>query len=661
MLSKLINPDSIAIIGASTNPEKVGYQIVSNIVKGGYNGKIYPINLHDEQILNLPAYKNIKDISGNIDLAVIVIPSVYVLAEVKTCIEKNVKALIIISAGFAETGQEGVALQNTIAEICQKHNVLLLGPNCLGLINTEKKLNVSFSNGMPQGGNISLLSQSGAIISSMIDWSKSASVGFNMILSLGNKALLSEADALEYLYQDNETKVIIGYIEELRVTDRLTEILIKYAKTKPTIILFGGQSEFGSTAAASHTGSIVSSYLSVKTYLNQAGVITPENMESLLLLARFFSSYHSIKSDSLAIITNAGGPAIAASDSISKFAIKLAKLEHETMSRLSAFLPKESNIKNPVDILGDANEKTYLETLKIVEKDENVDAIIVLLTPQSSTKIDETARVIADFHSIKPVVSVFIGGQTLDEAKKIIESSGKSCFAFPEQAVMGLRALVDFSNKEATILKSIVSERTFDENSKMKLLRDFGLPVLEYNLCEDLDSATKYAHLVEYPVVIKTANKDIVHKSDADGVKLDIKSDLELKSAYEHLSKPVIVGKMVKSKVEIFLGVKKDPRIGTIIAFGTGGIFAEIYKDFSYRVSPLNSAIAKEMINETKIGTILSGARNQAVYDLETLANIMVKAAKFADSFENITEIDFNPILSDGKEFYIVDARIITK
>lgn len=658
-LKNLISPKSIAVIGASGNPEKIGYQVLNNILAGGYEKEnVFPVNPKGDEILGLKCYASIEEIQRDIDLAIIIIPSSAVKEVIKQAAAKSVKAVIVISAGFSETGEDGRKLQEEIAELCKENNISLLGPNCLGLINTEIDLNASFAQSMPNKGNVSFVSQSGAIISSLIDWSKTASTGFSKILSIGNKALLSEADLFEYLYRDEETKVILSYVEGLTVSPKLTSVLKQYAKTKPTILLFGGKSAFGAKAASSHTGSIVSSYLSVKTYLEQAGVILAETLEDLLMYARVFSDYQSIGGKNIAIITNAGGPAIATSDSLYVNDLNMANLSEETYNKLKSIFRPEASMKNPIDILGDASEEDYRQAIEIVSADENVDAMIVLLTPQSATHVAETAQIVAAYQGKKPLLSAFVGGESLEDAIKIIENSNKPCFAFPEDAVKCLRTLAGFSDKSQFLEERTSANLEFDMANKYEILERYELPVVKYAYCSNEDELLAAADSMGYPLVAKIAD-ETAHKSDQGGVILDIKEQSALLDAASKLGYPLILGPMIKKKHEIMLGIKKEAGVGIAVVVGTGGLYSEIYHDFAFRIAPLTQEMAMQMIAETKIGQVLAGARGQKRYDLERLAKIIVGASNLALDYQNIREIDFNPILVDEENFHMVDVRII--
>src|SRR3989344_1950147 len=658
-IGKLISPASIAIIGASANPDKVGHQILANIKNDGYGGKIYPVNLKGGKILGLKVLRSVAELKQPTDLAIIVIPKDVVLPAVANCIKVWIKNIIIISAGFSEIGGEGRKLENKIADLCQQSGVTLIGPNCFGLINTSIDLNATFAKGMPAKGSVSFISQSGAIISSMISLSSSLEIGFSKIFSLGNKALVDEKELLEHLYADSETKVIIAYIESLKVTPELTQTLSKNAKTKPTIILFGGKSAVGARAAKSHTGSAVSSYIAIKTYLEQFGVILADDLEDLLLKVRTFTSYQKIGGDSVAIITNAGGPAIATSDAIASAGLSLAKFSDETTKKLAGRLRPETSLKNPIDLLGDATAEDYKTTLEIVAADKNVDSILLLLTPQTSTNVVKTAQVVAAYNGTKPLLSSFVGGAILSQAKKIIEESGKPCFSYPEEAVRGIDTLVDFSKSPERIPQTKLHTSIYKPEERESILKKFDLPFMPYRTINNHNELLESSRSVGYPMVLKTANSES-HKSDSAGVVLDIQNIEDLSEAAEKVGYPAAIGKMAYGQLELFLGIKKDENIGTIVLFGTGGIYSEIYADFAYRIAPLSHLMALHLIRSTKIGTILDGARGQKTYDLEKLTEIIINAVTFADSFSNIKEVDFNPIIVTEEDFVMVDVRIIT-
>lgn len=658
-IAKIITPRSIAVVGASSHPEKVGRQILDNIIAGGFSGEIFPINSKKEPIRGLKTFGSVLEVESPLDMAIISIPVEGVMTVVNECVEKKVKSLVIITAGFAEANLRGRQLQEQIANICTKNNIVLFGPNCLGLINNQVSLNASFAAGMPKNGHISLISQSGAIISSLINLSENSPIGFSKIFSLGNKAQIKEVDLFEYLYRDKETKGIIAYLESLEVDERLNDIFWRYAKTKPTICLFGGKSKQGAKAAKSHTGSIVSSYLALETYLAQAGVIMAENIEQLLTFGQIFSCYQRIRGDKIAIVTNAGGPGITTADALLESGLKLSTLSSDSIAKLESHSEIGLNVSNPIDILGNASDSDYEHALSIIEKDPEVDGIIVLLTPQAATKIKETSEVIARIKSQKPIVSSFIGGMVYNPAKATIECCCKPCFPFPNEAVSALKALTKFSLEKSTLARFRPDGRAiFSHDQIDRLSKQFSLPLIKYVSVATSDEAVAAAREIGYPVVLKSGDKE-AHKSDLGKVFLNLDNDISVKAAFQKVGLPAVVGKMIQGDFEIFLGLKKHLGIGTIIIFGSGGRYAQIYVDFSYRIAPINKEIAERMITQTKIGKILRGARNQKPHDLGKLAEIIVDASHFANYFSNISEIDFNPIIAIEDKYYIADARII--
>lgn len=658
-IANAISPKSIAIIGASSHPGKVGYQILANIKNGGYTGEIYPINPKGGEILGSNVLRSVQELSQPVDLAIIVIPSNVVLTAVQDCISVNIKNVIIISAGFSEVGDDGRRLEQEIVELCRQNNVTLIGPNCFGLINTEINLNATFAKSTPSRGGVSFVSQSGAIISSMISMSGAAEIGFSKIFSLGNKAMVGEEELLQYLYSDPGTRVVIAYLESLKVTPNLTQILIENCKKKPTVILFGGKTAFGARAARSHTGSVVSSYIAIRTYLEQVGVVLVDDIEDLLLKARVFSSYTKINGPNIAVITNAGGPAIATSDALALAELSLAKFSEQTISELSSKSRPGVSLNNPIDLLGDATAKNYADALNIVGRDENTDAILLLLTPQTTTNIYETAMVVVEYSGNKPILSSFVGGEILAESKELIEKSGKPCFSYPEEAVLAIDSLVNFSKPiEFKMPEKIVTPEICPVTGQEELLNKYGLPVVPYTKVTDAVSLLSSANSIGYPVVLKIAD-GAGHKSDAGGVVTGIKTEHEIVEAANKIGFPLVVGKMIRGKFELLLGIKKDENVGTTVLFGTGGIYSEIYADFAYAIAPLTPERAKTLIMSTKIGKILAGVRGQKSYDLDKLAGIIVSAVTFADTCSNIKEVDFNPIIVTDDGFEMVDVRII--
>ncbi|MEI8143695.1 MAG: acetate--CoA ligase family protein [Candidatus Berkelbacteria bacterium] len=660
-LEKIIAPRSIAVVGASDNIEKVGGIIFHNLLTGGFKGDLYPVNPTAGTIQGQKAYKTLSEIDKDIDLVCIAIPADFVLQVVNQVVALGIKSIVIVSAGFSELGSAGKAKEEALLKLCADNDISLLGPNCLGLINSQNGMNCSFSIGMPLNGNISVISQSGAIISALIDWSVSSGVGFDKIFSIGNKADIDECELLEYLYANDTTKVIVMYLENLDISQRLSKILIKHSKEKPTVILFGGKSSYGSMAAASHTGSMVSSYDAIKTYLVQSGVIVANSISRLFNLCALLSAYRHIDGKSIAIVTNAGGPAIIACDSLAYYKLKLAKIEKDSTDRLTKLLRPQASKHNPIDILGDGDEVEYNHAIEVLQADDKVDAIVALLTIQSNTPTEKIVREIKAYQGKKPLVCAFIGGEVTHGFARELSKSGHPCFAFPEDAIAAFAALNFFSHSKVELLPANACTTNFDKNDLHIAAERYKLPVARYFHVSSEKHVLEIADKLGYPVVLKTGNEEIIHKTESNAVILDIKTPAELQAAYDKIGKLAIIGKMIKTEHEIFIGAKRYGQMGTVVIFGTGGIYAEIYKDTITRFAPITKAVALEMIAETKIGQILAGARGKKPYDLDKLAEIIVNTARFVEENCNIKEVDFNPLIASKGQYHIVDARIITE
>lgn len=653
-LDTLINPGSIAVIGASQHQEKVGYQIVANIVNSGYEGKVFPVNPNAQEILGLKVYSSIGQIEAKIDLAIIVIPAALVKEAVLECVKKGVSSLVIISAGFAEIDGRGKEIQDEIRKICIEHNVALLGPNCLGLINTQKKLNASFAAGNPPEGNVSLLSQSGAVISSVIDWSKELGVGFSKIFSLGNKALVDESELLEFLYADSSTKVIACYFESLIGSEKLTNVLRKNASRKPTVVLFGGRSLKGAEASKTHTGSVISSYMAIEAYLKMQGVLVARSMGELLLLTRTFSCCQRIKNLGIAIITNAGGPAIMTIDALENSKIFLSPFSPFFQKTLSELLP--GVMTNPVDLLGNAQPNDYETALRLLDKNGLVSVVVCILTPQLGTKVEQCADAIIKSKISKPVLAVFVGGESVNRAKSKLWENKIPCFDLPEDVSTALSGLASFSCGENNL--DIHASRKLSLNKPIEsILADYHLPLVSSIIVESKAELAKAVGRLGFPLVAKTANKKVLHKTEIGGVVLGIDDAIGLEKAYLKLGPTVLLQPMIKGEIELFVGLKRDKNVGVTVLFGTGGIFAEIYADFSSRIAPFNEKEAERMIMETKVGKILAGARGQRKYNLSVLLKTIVSAGRIMIDYPEISELDFNPILANKSGYHIVDVK----
>ena len=733
-MNQFFNPKSIVLIGVSRTKGKVGYEILKKIIQSDWSGKIYPINPKAKKILGKKCFASVLDISYNlkgelrsekIDLAVIMVPAKIVPQVLEECGQKKIQSVIIISAGFKEIGKKGAKLENKIKKIGQKYNIRILGPNCLGIINTKNNLNASFTSGFPKKGGVSLISHSGGMMVALIDWSYKSGLGFNKIISLGNRADLGENEALEYLIADPTTDLILMYLEGFEDGRRFVEIV--QASKKPIIVFKVGKAKEAQRAILSHTGAIAGSEEAIEAALEKAGVIRASNFEEFFALAKAFAWQSCPQNNKIAIITNATGPAIIAVDVIEtqntkhktqKYYIELAKLNDKTKKFLKKNLPKAASAINPIDLLGDALADRYQMALEAVLKDKNAGGVIVILTSQAMTEEDETARMITKLlidpanKSKKPILTSFIGGQNIESARKILAKNKIPNYDYPEVAVAVMEKLFSFYHCKERVRRSFAKQNVSGRATKQsnpipkatrllrrpssptlrssesdllamtaldaeKILKYYKIPVIKSYLTENKTEAVKIAKKIGYPIVIKTANPKIIHKTEKNEVRLNIGTEKELVKSYTELSLRAsrseaegnettlfyILQKMIEGGQEVIIGMKRDPQFGPLLMFGLGGIFTEVIKDVSFGLAPLNKQEAKEMIFKIKSSKILTSFRNQKPSDINSLIDILVKLSQLSLDFPEIKEIDLNPVkvFEKGKGNICVDAKILVK
>lgn len=670
-IGSFFNPKSIAIIGASKDSQKVGHQILKNIILGGFNGKIYPINLKEKRILGHTAYPKVTNIQGKIDLAIIAIPAKFVPKVLQDCTEKKIKNAVIISAGFSEIhSEEGKLLEQKIEQIAAEKDIKILGPNCLGFISGKTSLNATFASSVPHDGHLAIISQSGALGAAMLDWAKKTKIGISSFVSLGNKINLDENDLLRLIEHDPNTKLALIYLEDTKNGRLLMERLRKVASQKPVIIIKGGRTKKGQKAALSHTGALASSTKIFISSLKQSGVILASNLEQAFDITATLYQQFRPSGKNLVILTNAGGPGIVATDLASQYGLNVSKPSEETLQSLKKFLPSAAGLNNPIDVLGDASANTYRKTLKKICDDNNFDSVLVLLTPQTTTQVAKTAKEITKISqkTDKLVLVSFIGGEKVSAGKKILLENGVPSFDFPDQAIEVLAKIIKKDiNTEKTkaeinpaiiqkISKIIVSS-PLDRN--FQIARTFGLPVTKTELVRSKEELSYVAKSIGYPLVLKTLSKKIVHKKFAGGVILDIKSYDELNSTYEKISKKfgpeVSVSPFVSDGFEFYIGGKRDPLFGPVVLFGLGGNYVEGIDDIVLRVFPISKKGALEMINEIHAHKIVKNL------DQEKLADLIIKTGQLLESIPQISEIDLNPVKTTKNNAIILDPRIVTK
>ncbi len=697
----LFEPRSIAVVGASRRPETVGGALIENLLSGGYTGRIYPVNPSADEIRGIHCHASVTAIPENFDLAVIVVPSHAVAATLAECGKKNCPAAIVITAGFKEIGDAGRTLEAEVIETAERYGITLLGPNCLGLINTDPGflLNASFARSMPKAGNIAFVSQSGALCTAVLDYAKGGNIGFSKFVSLGNKASVNENDLLEYLKDDDGTSVILMYLEDLvdgknfiRIAREITGEL---KKPKPILVIKSGRTAQGAKAAQSHTGSLMGSDEVYDAIFAQAGILRMDSIEEMFSLAEAFSKQPIPQGGRVAIVTNAGGPGIMATDACIRAGLSLAHLDDATVEALKKVLPHTANFHNPVDVIGDARHDRYEEAIKITAVDPNVDSLLVILTPQAMTEIEETARVIvrAAATSPVPILACFMGIADISAGERILDQSSVPYYRFPEGAARALGAMFRY-RKWTTRLRTSVRSFPMDKEAISKILTDAaargrtvlpahesmrvleaaGFPVLPYAFVRTAAEAAETAGKLGFPVAVKLVAEKIVHKFDWGAVALGLADAASVKTACQKmldkvrvsLSEDAVDGFFIQKMaapggVEVIAGMNRDPQLGPAVMFGLGGVYVEVLKDVTFRLAPLRQRSAKLMIESIRAYPILQGVRGQKPRDTAKLAECLERLSQLACEFETIREIDINPLSSyeEGKGASVLDARVI--
>ena len=685
-IEKFFSPKSVAIIGASADKSKIGYGILKNIVEGKFKGKIYPVNLRAKKILGFKSYPSVLEIKERVDLAVIVIPAPFVNAALRECGQKGIVNVIVVSAGFKEAGKEGAKMESEMQAIAKEFDIEVIGPNCLGLADSINNLNASFANGMTQKGSLGFISQSGAICSSMLDWAKVSGVGFSRFVSIGNKAVVSEVELMDYFRRDKKTTAVLAYIESFKDGEKFMKAAAELAKVKPLIIIKPGTGKASQKAMQSHTGALAGADASTRVVFSQTGATRVRNMQELWGVANFFSRYPGLKNNRIAIITNAGGPGVIASDEIEECGLRLAQLSKKTTDFLKANLPAEANIHNPVDVLGDAKEDRFKLAIDVLLEDKNVDGIVFILTPQRGTEIEKTARVLMDAakKTDKPIVASFIGGElmkevvprlkkssiaTYDHLSGAIAALGKAweCEKNREEAREYLNSCRVSAAENKVEDKSAPLKQVPDFIEALKLLEEYGIAAARSEVAHNGDETVRIAKEIGYPVAMKIFSKKISHKTEVAGVKINIQNDLEVREYFDRIKENLgdkqggmIVQPMIEGR-EIILGVKKDESFGHMLMFGLGGIYTEVIKDVAFRFAPIDRDEALEMMQEIKSFKILTGYREFPKMDVGALADALVGLSNLVVNHPEIKELDINPLMvqKEGEGCKAVDVRIV--
>ncbi len=686
-LDAIFSPESVAVIGASSTPGKVGHDIFENILKGGFKGTLYPVNPKARSVLSVRSYKSIMDIPDPVDLAMIILPPRIALKTVDDCIQKGVKGIVIVSAGFKEVGGEGAKIEDEIADKCRNAGIRLIGPNCLGVINPSKnvRLNASFSSRMPHKGNISFISQSGALCTAVLDFAADRGFGFSKFVSIGNKADVDELDLLRYYHKDPETKVIMIYMEELRFKPTFIEEVKEITsgdRPTPVLVIKSGKTVAGAAAAASHTGSLAGSEAVYNAIFDQAGILRVDTVDDLFDYAVAFSARKIPAGNRVAIITNAGGPGIIATDMTEMSGLQLAKFSADTDWNLHQFLPPTANFNNPIDVIGDATSERYENALETVIQDENVDCVLMILTPQSMTDAIGTAKAIVNTYnnSTKPIICSFMGVVDVSAGVKHLQKNQVPVYRFPEDAARVMGKLYDatqwlgrqilpeydltFNVKRATeIVDHCLAEgkTVLGEDDGKELLQCYGFDIPAMKIAGSASEAATIAEEIGLPVVMKIVSPQILHKSDAGGVQVGLKTREAVETAFTEIMeaskayKPdaeihgVLVQKMVPPGQEVILGVTKYPGFGHLLMFGLGGIYVELFKNVTFRLAPIGRNNARRMVRSVNGYEILDGFRGKPKADVEKLEKLIVGLSAMVVNHPQIKEMDINPLFVHEK------------
>jgi len=687
------DPKSVAVVGASREPGKVGYDILKNLIDAGFKGELFPINPKADEILNIDAYPDLLHVPADeIDLVIVVIPAKYVLGIVDQCSKKGVKAIIVISAGFKESGGDGVEQERLLAEKCKSYGIRCIGPNCLGVICTDTSLNASFAACMPHNGNIAFISQSGALGTAILDISLGEKIGFSKFISTGNKVDVDETDLIAALADDPNTKVILGYIESVQDGRNFLRVAAEASRKKPIIIMKSGRTAAGARAASSHTGALAGSDMAYDCAFEKTGVLRAETVQNLFDWAIALENQSPPVNNKIAIVTNAGGPGIVATDAIEQSMLEMAKLAPETEEKLKELLPPAANIHNPIDVLGDGKADRYEAALKTALKDPNVGSVLVIVTPQTSTEVDATAEVVRKIAQTteKPVLSSFMGIPAMEEAKRILKSFKVPNYQIPERAVSALETMykyrlhldkpeqsprhlaVDMKRVEVVLDAAAAAGRDeLGELEAREIIEAYGMALPKSVLAASADEAVDAAEKTGYPVVMKISSPDILHKSDVGGVAVGLESAEEVAAAFDRIIKNsgskvpgadikgVLVQEMVKGGKEVILGVNRDAQFGPMIMFGLGGIYVEVLKDVAFAVAPVTESEARAMVENIKTSDLLKGVRGEAASDIDSIVDSIQRLSQLVCDFPSIAEADINPlkVFERGTGVVAVDAR----
>jgi len=689
-LDVFFRPKSVAVIGATETPGSVGRSVLSNLIASPFGGPVYPVNSKRSSVLGIKAYKTIGEIPDPVDLAVVVTPAASVPDVINQCAEHKVQGAIIISAGFREAGSAGEELERQVLENAQRGGIRIIGPNCLGVMAPLSGLNATFANAMARPGNVGLISQSGAMCTAILDWSLRENVGFSAFLSVGSMVDVGWGDLIDYLGEDSHTKSIVIYMESIGDARKFLSAAREVALSKPIIVIKAGRTEAAAKAAASHTGALTGSDEVLDAAFRRAGVLRVDSISDLFYMSDVLSKQPRTRGKRLTILTNAGGPGVLATDALINNGGELTQLSEETIAGLDKILPAHWSHGNPIDILGDAGPDRYLKSIEIAAKDPNSDGLLVIMTPQGMTAPAMIAEQIKNGVKMdgKPLLASWMGGTDVAAGTEILHRAGIPAFAFPDTAARmfnymwkyaeNLRALYEtptglsnshepqVSKAEQIIRYVRESGRTLlTEYESKQLLAAYGIPVVRTEIAISEDEAVSLAREIGYPVVLKLHSETVTHKTDVGGVHLSLRSEESVRRAYRSIATitgflGVTVQPMVSlSGYELIVGSSLDPQFGPVLLFGTGGTMVEVFKDSALALPPLNTTLARRMMERTMIYTALKGVRGRKPIDLDALEDLLVRFSRLVTEQRWIKEIDINPLVAAPERLLSLDARVV--
>ncbi|MCB2219961.1 MAG: GNAT family N-acetyltransferase [Bacteroidetes bacterium] len=698
-LDSIFRPKRIALIGVSNDANSVGGITLRNLVGGGYNGVVYPVNPKREAVFGIPCYPDVASLPKVPDLAVIMTAAKFVPQIITECGEAGVHGIIIMSAGFKETGPDGAKLEEQVkAEVKKYPDMRVIGPNCLGIIVPGFSMNVSFSSSMPKKGHVAFISQSGALCTSVLDWANEANIGFSYFVSIGNSMDVNFGDLIDYFGQDPNTRSIVLYVESIINARAFMSAARAFARKKPIIVYKSGRYPESAKAAASHTGALASEDAIYDAVFRRAGLARVYNFGNIFDFTDLIGRKRAPKGSALAIVTNAGGPGVMATDTLISMGGRIVQLSDETMQKLDDYLPPFWSHGNPVDVLGDATPERFAHATELVLQDKNVDAVLVILTPQAMTAPTETAKAITQLaeNSTKPIMAAWLGGASMRDGVQIFNNSGIAAYDTPEQAIRAFMTLsyysknlellfetpeevpLEFSYDRDELRKKYLEKvfpkmRILSEDDSKMLINDYGIDTTHPEIATNEDEAVEIAERKNYPVVLKIHSPDIIHKTDVGGVALNIENEEMVRITFRNIMETVTknvpdakidgitVQKMIRSKdsVELILGIKKDPIFGTVMLVGMGGVTAELFNDRRLEFPPLNEQLAHQMLKSLQIYPLLTGYRGSERKNLEKLIEVLIRLSYLAADYPEIEELDINPLIVTNEDVIALDARIV--